>query len=173
MKKQIIAAVLALGLLIPFCASTSLATEIAVIDAAKIFADSNPAKAGEAHLKQVQDILQKGMNDLQAMYKGQENTPAAQQDIAQAYNALNQQMAIERQAVQNVLNALLVESVKEWRAKNSKYDVVLNSQIILDYTSKADVTSAVLKIYNTKKTQFADLPQITINKPADAPAAGN
>lgn len=167
MKKLVIAMIVAVGLCFSFTGMAA-ATEIAVIDAAQIFENSEPFKAGEEHLKRVQDILQKGMNDLQEIYKGKENTPEAQQDIAQAYNALNQQMAIERQAVQNVLNELLIESVKEWRAKNTKFDIVLNSQIILDYNaSKIDVSKAVEKIFNTKKPKFADLPQVTINQPTN------
>lgn len=164
MKKLSIAMIVAVGLCFSF-SGMAFASEIAVINAAQIFENSEPFKTGEEHLKKVQDILQKGMNDLQEIYKGKENTQEAQQDIAQAYNALNQQMAIERQAVQNVLNELLIESVKEWRAKNTKFDVVLNSQIILDYNDKIDVSKAIEKIFNTKKPKFADLPQITINQP--------
>lgn len=167
MKNLMIALVLTLGLgLLPMMSGVANATEIAVVDVNKILADSNPSKEGQTHLQKVQEILQKGLNDVLELYKGKENTPEAQQDVAQAYNALNQQMAIEQQAVRQVLEQLLVEASKEWRAKNTKYDVVMNSALLLDHNTKLDVTAAVLKIYNTKKPTFPDLPQVTVNKPA-------
>lgn len=167
MKKLVIALVVALCLgFLPVMSGAANATEIAVVDVNKILTDSTPAKAGEEHLKKVQEILQKGLNDVIELYKGKENTPEAQQDVAQAYSALNQQMAIEQQAVRQVLEGLLIESAKEWRAKNTKYDVVMNSALLMDFNNKMDATAAVLKIFNTKKADFPALPQVTVNKPA-------
>lgn len=167
MKKLAIALVAVLGLgLFPLMSGNANATEIAVMDVNMILANSVPAKDGDAHLKKVQEVLQKGLNDVMELYKGKEETPEAKQDIAQAYNTLNQQMAIEQQAVRQILEALLIESAKEWRTKNTKYDMVINGALLMDYNTKMDVTDAVLKIFNTKKAEFPALPEVTVNKPA-------
>lgn len=166
MKKIVIALVITLCLgFLSVMPSVAKAAEIAVVDVNKILTDSAPAKAGDEHLKKVQEILQKGLNDVIELYKDKEGTPEAQKEVAQAYSALNQQMAIEQQAVRQVLEGLLIESSKEWRAKNTKYDVVINSALLMDFNNKMDVTAAILKIFNTKKVNFPALPQVTVNKP--------
>ena len=78
---------------------TAPATEIAVVDAERILAQSTPGKKGQEHLNEVQKVLQKGYNDLVALYRGRENSPEAQEIIRQGQAALEQQMAVERNAV--------------------------------------------------------------------------
>lgn len=60
------------------------AETFAVVDTARILTESAPAKAGDAHMLRVQNILQKALNDLQAVYKGKESTPAAQKALREA-----------------------------------------------------------------------------------------
>lgn len=170
MKKLVIALVCALALSVfANIDNVANATNLAVVNVNEILSDSNPAKAGQEHLQKVQDILKGGMNQVLEMYKGKEETTEAKQVIADAYNKLNQQMAVEQQAVRNVLGNLLTESVKEWRASNKKYEAVLNSAMFLDYNDKLDVTAAILKIYNTKTPVFPELPTVTVNKPEEEP----
>lgn len=143
---------------------------IAVVDTASLFSQSAPAAAGNAHLQQVQTILQKSLNDLQQLYKGKENTPQARQAIAQGRAALEQKFAVEQQAVMTVLQALLQESVREWRTGQEKALVIIPAHGTLDSDATLDATKAVLQVYNTKKPAFAPLPSVTINLPREEPA---
>ncbi len=156
-----------LGLCLMLGAGQALAADVVVVDSAKVFAESAPGKAGAKHLQDVQKVLQKGLDDLQAMYQGKEESKEAQQDILKGYQALQQQMAVEQQAVAQVLDKLLLEEVQKWRAKN-KDKVVLNKQITLDADPKADITQTILTEMNKRTAKFADLPTVQLNQPADA-----
>lgn len=160
-------------------ADTSHAENLAVVDVNRILVESVPGKAGEQHLQKVQEILQKGLEDVQKLYKGKENTAEAQRALREAYAALERQMVVERQAVLQVLGGLLDKAVKDWRAANKKYLAVINSQMLLDADKSLDVTAAVMKEMDRAKPVFPDLPQVTVTppkaqdekKPAAAPAA--
>lgn len=147
-------------------AGTAFATEIAVVDAERILTQSVPGKKGQEHLNEVQKVLQKGYNDLLALYRGRENTPEAQNAIRQGQAALEQQMAVERNAVLAVLQSELMAAADAWRKKNPKFHAVLSKQLFLSADAKIDFTSAVMKEMNRRTPKFADLPTVTVNKPA-------
>lgn len=149
------------------------AETFAVVDTAKILSESAPAKAGEAHLQKVQAVLQKGMDDLQKIHKGKESTPTAQRALREGYQALELQLAKERQAVLQVLGDALEKSVKTWRSKNKKYLAVITKQTLLDSDASADVTPAIMQEMNKQAVTFADLPTVQVQAPAQpAPKAG-
>lgn len=157
----------------PACVGYGNAESIAVVDTNRILLESTPAKEGEAHLIKVREVLQKGLDDLQALYKGKEKTAEAQTAIRQGYQALEQQLAVERQAVLQVLGAALDTSIKGWRGKNTKYLVVISAQALLDSAASVDVTTAVMQEMNKQKVTFPALPtvQLTPPKKADTKAA--
>ncbi len=171
MKKFLMAATLTLiscALTLPaFAASPSAQSGIVVVDTARIFSQSTPGKAGEEHLSKVRQVLQKGMDDLQALYKGKEETAEAQAALRDGFMALERQMGLERQAVLKMLNDLLVGAVKTWRAANKRYTAVMNRELMLDADAGIDVTDAVMKEMNKLQPKFADLPSVTVNPPKD------
>ena len=146
-------------------AAAASATEIAVVDTEKLLSQSEPGKQGQAHLGAVQKVLQKGYDDLRALYRGQGNTAEAQNAIAQGRAALERQMEVERSAVMAALQSELMASVEAWRKKNPKFHAVIARQLLLDAAPKLDVTSAVMKEMNRRKPKFAALPTVTVNKP--------
>ena len=152
-------------------AGTAPATEIAVVDAERILAQSTPGKKGQEHLNEVQKVLQKGYNDLVALYRGRENSPEAQEIIRQGQAALEQQMAVERNAVLAVLQSELMAATEAWQKKNPKIQAVVSRQLLLGAVPKLDVTSAVMKEMNKRTPKFAALPTVTVNKPAPAQPA--
>lgn len=158
-------------LLMGVAAGTAPATEIAVVDAERILAQSTPGKKGQEHLNEVQKVLQKGYNDLVALYRGRENSPEAQEIIRQGQAALEQQMAVERNAVLAVLQSELMAATEAWQKKNPKVQAVVSRQLLLGADSKLDVTSAVMKEMNKRTPKFAALPTVTVNKPAPAQPA--
>lgn len=147
----------------------ALATEVAVVDTDKILAESLPGRAGQQHLEEVQKVLQKGYDDLTAMYRGRENTPEAQAAIAQGQAALQQQMLVERNAVIAVLQNELMQATEAWRKKNTKIHMVISKNLLLASDPKMDVTKAVMLEMNKRTPKFADLPTVTVNKPLPAP----
>lgn len=155
-------------LLMGVAAGTAPATEIAVVDAERILAQSTPGKKGQEHLNEVQKVLQKGYNDLVALYRGRENSPEAQEIIRQGQAALEQQMAVERNAVLAVLQSELMAATEAWQKKNPKVQAVVSRQLLLGAVPKLDVTSAVMKEMNKRTPKFAALPTVTVNKPAPA-----
>ena len=158
-------------LLMGVAAGTAPATEIAVVDAERILAQSTPGKKGQEHLNEVQKVLQKGYNDLVALYRGRENSPEAQEIIRQGQAALEQQMAVERNAVLAVLQSELMAATEAWQKKNPKIRAVVSRQLLLGAVPKLDVTSAVMKEMNKRTPKFAALPTVTVNKPAPAQPA--
>lgn len=158
-------------LLLGVAAGTAPATEIAVVDAERILAQSTPGKKGQEHLNEVQKVLQKGYNDLVALYRGRENSPEAQEIIRQGQAALEQQMAVERNAVLAVLQSELMAATEAWQKKNPKVQAVVSRQLLLGAVPKLDVTSAVMKEMNKRTPKFAALPTVTVNKPAPAQPA--
>ncbi|MCI7404297.1 MULTISPECIES: OmpH family outer membrane protein [unclassified Pyramidobacter] len=158
-------------LLMGAAAGTAPATEIAVVDAERILAQSTPGKKGQEHLNEVQKVLQKGYNDLVALYRGRENSPEAQEIIRQGQAALEQQMAVERNAVLAVLQSELMAATEAWQKKNPKIQAVVSRQLLLGAVPKLDVTSAVMKEMNKRTPKFAALPTVTVNKPAPAQPA--
>ena len=145
--------------------AAAFATEIAVVDTEKLLVQSEPGKLGQAHLEAVQKVLQKGYNDLLALYRGQENTAEAQNAVAQGQAALERQMEVERAAVTSVLQSELMASVEAWRKKNPKFHAVMARQLLLDAAPRLDVTDAVMKEMNRRKPKFAALPTVTVKKP--------
>ena len=158
-------------LLMGAAAGTAPATEIAVVDAERILAQSTPGKKGQEHLNEVQKVLQKGYNDLVSLYRGRENSPEAQEIIRQGQAALEQQMAVERNAVLAVLQSELMAATEAWQKKNPKIQAVVSRQLLLGAVPKLDVTSAVMKEMNKRTPKFAALPTVTVNKPAPAQPA--
>ena len=152
-------------LMLAALAGTAFATEIAVVDTEKLLVQSEPGKLGQAHLEAVQKVLQKGYNDLLALYRGQENTAEAQNAVAQGQAALERQMEVERAAVTSVLQSELTAAVEAWRKKNPRIHAVLARQLFLDAAPKLDATSAVMKEMNKRKPKFAELPTVTVKKP--------
>ena len=158
-------------LLLGVAAGTAPATEIAVVDTERLLTQSLPGKKGQEHLSEVQKVLQKGYNDLVALYRGRENSPEAQDIIRQGQAALEQQMAVERNAALAVLQSELAAATEAWRKKNPRIQAVVSRQLLLGADSKLDVTNAVIKEMKKRTPKFADLPTVTVNKPAPAQPA--
>ena len=113
------------------------------------------------------------MDDVIAMHKGQENTPQAQQAIAEAQQLLNRQLAVEQQATNAVMERELRAAVSEWlKANKNKTKMILSKQLTLGSTGDIEFTASVMKEMNKRKPTFPALPKVTINRPAPAPASG-
>ncbi|MDR2694994.1 MAG: OmpH family outer membrane protein [Deltaproteobacteria bacterium] len=165
----------ALLLVLAFFSGTARAEGLAVVDAERIFRDSLPGKAGETHLTQARDILQKGLDELRGHYKGKENTAEAISALREGQAALERQFAAERLAVRKVLAATLENVIRVWFATNGKsaaISAVAPASALFAYSPALDVTDAVLREMDKEKPVFHALPTVTVTaNPATGPQA--
>ncbi|MBQ9422871.1 MAG: hypothetical protein IJU32_04775 [Pyramidobacter sp.] len=123
-------------------------------------------------MQQVQQSLQKGMNDVLALHRGQEYTPQAQQAVAETQQALNRQLEVERQAVNSILENELQAAASEWLRSSKKAVILFPRHLAIASLDSADYTSEVMKEMNRRKPVFPEVPKVTINRPAvQQPAA--
>jgi outer membrane protein len=156
-----------------FC-GVAQADKLAIVDVERIFRESEPGKAGEAHLKQARDILQKGLDEARALYKGQEDTPKARAELRNAQAALERQLAADRLAVRQVLTTTLEKVVRAWfdgPGQRAATRAVAPASAFFAYSPTLDVTDAILREMNKEKPAFHALPTVTVKANPSAQAA--
>ena len=158
------------------CCGAARTEGLAVVDAERIFRESAPGKAGEAHLQQARDILQKGLEELRGHYKGKEDTAEAVAALREGQAALERQFAAERLAVRKVLAATLENVIRVWFAVNVKsgaISAVAPASAFFAYSPALDVTDAIMREMDREKPAFHALPTVTVTtNPAAKPEAG-
>ena len=152
-------------LVLVFFSGVARAENFAVVDVERIFRESSPGKAGEDHLKQAQDILQNGMDELRNLYKGKENTDEAKVALRDGQAALERQFVAERQAVRQVLVATLENVIRVWFAVNAKdraINAVVPASAFFAYSPAMDVTDTVMREMDKENPVFHALPTVTV-----------
>ena len=151
------------------------AAGLAVVDVDRIFRESAPGKAGETHLGQVRDILQKGLDELRGFYKGKEDTAEARAALRDGQAALEQQFAADHLAVRQVLSATLAKVILAWFAANAQgtaISAVAPASAFFAYNPALDVTDAVMQEMDKEKPAFHPLPTVSVQaNPAAKPQA--
>ena len=146
---------------------------LAVVDVERVFRESVPGKAGEAHLAQARDVLQKGFEELRGLYKGKEDTAEAKAALREGQAALERQFAADRLAVRQKLTAYLENVVRIWFAANAQryaINAVAPAGALFAYSPALDVTDAVMREMDKEKPTFHALPTVTVQaNPAASP----
>lgn len=139
----------------------------AIVDIEKVLLESNAAHLGREHVKAVRTSLENGYTSLARELT---NLPEQQKqkEMMEAARALNQQLELERAAVNKVITNMMMEEIKTYRI-NNKLDMVLPKQIILDADGGLDITSQIIKAMNAKKPTFGKLPVVQIKKQPTTP----
>lgn len=139
-------------------------SSFAFVDIEKILIQSNAAHLGREHIKAVRTNLENGYTELDSTLA---NLPEQQKqkEMMEAARALNQQLELERAAVNRVITNMMMEEIKTYRI-NNKLDMVLPKQVILDADGGLDITSQIIKAMNAKKPTFGKLPIVQIQKQA-------
>ena len=162
----------ALLCVLAFCSGAAQGADLAVVDVERIFRESVPGKAGEAHLAQARDVLQKGFEELRGFYKGKEDTAEARVALREGQVALERQFAADRLAVRQMLTAYLENVVRVWFAANAQrlaISAVVPASALFAYSRALDVTEAVMREMDKEKPTFHALPTVTVQA---NPAAG-
>ena len=159
-------ACVAVFMLLTFSGAAWGAERIAVVDVERVFRESAPGKAGEAHFEQAREILQKGMDELRALYQGSESSPEGEAALREGRAALERQLAAERQAVRQVLTEALQRAITSWfdaaGGRRQSISAVAPASAFFIHSPAIDVTSAVILEMNKEQPVFHALPTVTI-----------
>lgn len=160
---RLIPIVLALCLLAQPCLA---GTETAIVDIEKVLVQSNAAHLGREHLKAVRERLEQGHAELE---KALAKMPEAQRnkEMQEAAYALNQQLELEKAAINRVIANMMMEEIRSFRIAN-KIDLVVPKQVILDADAGMDITNQIIKAMNEKAPVFGNLPVVQIKEPNKA-----
>ena len=163
-------------LILMLCNGIAWADRLAVVDVERIFRESTPGKAGEAHLEKVRDVLQKGMDEFIALYRGREETEEAQVALREVAATLERQFAAERMGVRQVLTVHLEEIVRTWFVANTQRTApraVAPANIFFAFNPDMDITDIIMREMNKVKPTFSDLPTVTVQpNPPATPGTG-
>jgi len=147
------------------CNGIAWADRLAVVDVERIFRESVPGKAADAHLEQTLSVLQKGMDEFRLLYAGREDTDEAQAALREVQIALERQFAAERLAVQQVLTTHLNQVVQTWLIGNKQRNApraVAPATAFFAYHPDLDVTDVIMREMDKEKPVFPDLPTVTV-----------
>lgn len=134
----------------------------AIIDIEKILIQSNAAHQGRGHIQAVRERLEHGYDELsKALSKVPEEQ--RQKEMQEAAQALNQQLELEKRAVNQVITGMMMEEVRSFRIEN-KIDMVIPKQVIIDADAGIDITNQIIKAMNTKQPVFGKLPVVQVKK---------
>lgn len=151
---------LAAALLMAFPGTAESAS--AMVDIEKILIDSNAAHQGREHIQAVRERLEQGYAELaKALAMAPEEQ--RQKEMQEAAKALNQQLELEKRAVNQVITNMMMEEVRSFRIAN-KIDMVVPKQVILDADAGIDITNQIIKAMNAKSPVFGKLPVIQVKK---------
>lgn len=134
----------------------------AIVDIEKILIESNAAHQGREHIQAVRERLEQGYNELaNALAKAPEEQ--RQKEMQEAAKALNQQLELEKRAVNQIITRMMMEEVRSFRIAN-KIEMVVPKQVILDADAGIDITNQIIKAMNAKKPVFGQLPVIQVKQ---------
>lgn len=140
------------------------AADIAVLDVARVYAESKAAQEADVHVNKVRAVLQQGMADLEKNLDARKLSKKEREaELASGLRVLERQMQLEIQAARGVVNEMMTKAVKDWRKK--KNVAVLARQQVIDYSPKLDITDSIIKSMNTQKPKFGDMPVVKISNP--------
>ena len=159
MKKQAIAAVLSITALILVSCTTPPKSEIGFIDTVKILQESKLGQEGMARLEVLQSGAIKQLEGLEKKRSAAEK--AKKTELATQISAEMQAVAYELQntlqqkqeAIFTLITQELTIIVEEYREANG-LTVIFNHSDVISFDPKADITSSIMEIFNTKIINF-------------------
>ncbi len=155
MGKNIILALLAISMLAA-CNQSGPApaqSTIGIVDTARIFRESEPAKAGIKFLESVQSEMQDKLTVIQEEIQKDPTNTALQQEVQTMYAEFQQRIGAEEQNVVNLLQDALQRSVDSHRV-SKKLTLVVGSEVALAYDKSVDITDDIIAEMNKQSIEF-------------------
>ena len=133
--------------------------QLVCVDVQKILTDSKAAKEANAHLAQVQDILQRGLVAYQEELK---KSPEQQreQELRQGLALLQRQLVVEQAAAREVVRKHMMAQIAAWKADKLKVAVIAKQNLLAAPAS--DITADIITRMDAGTVKFAALPKVTI-----------
>lgn len=164
---------LLLSLMLLACqqADNTAQPKFAVVDMARVMRDSEPGKAGVKFLEGLQGEMQDKLNGIQQRLEANPKDAEAQKELQALYMSAQQRMQVEQQNVVNLLYDTIQRVVNTYRTEKG-YAVIISSEAVASFDSKADVTNDVLEAVNKQKVEFKSVaPEAAKAQPEAAPEA--
>ena len=158
-------AILVFALVLPLSGCLNQDPQLVCVDVQKVLTDSKAAKEANAHLKQVQDILQKGLEAYQEELK-KSPEDKRQQELRQGLALLQRQLVIEQAAAREVVNKHMQAQIDAWAAAKPGVAVIAKHNLLA--APAADITADIITRMDAGTVQFAALPKVTITPRQDA-----
>ncbi len=149
--RSITAAALCVALLCGSAACTG--TKIGVVNPARLFQDSEPGKAGIAHLKRIETDIQARLATAQELLQKSPDDEALRARFQQVFAGYQQLIAAEQQKVVQSVNARVQTALENYRSEKG-LTAILNRDGVLAHAPAADVTEAVLGKMNGEPLTF-------------------
>ncbi len=146
---------LALCLMLGACQQDqkSAQNDLVVVDLGRVIAESEPGKAAQAYIGD----LQKGYNDqlvaAQEKLKKDSKDEKALQELQMLYGNMQQRFQQEEGAVTNALLERLLSTVQEVRQQKG-YKLIVRSEAVVAQDKSLDVTSEVMDAFNKVTIDF-------------------
>ena len=139
--------------------------QMACVDVQKVLTDSKAAKEANAHLAQVQEILQKGLAAYQEELK---KSPEQQreQELRQGLALLQRQLVVEQAAAREVVRKHMMAQIQAWQKDKPKVAVMAKQNLFAAPAS--DITADIFTRMYAGSVKFAALPKVTIIPRQDA-----
>lgn len=153
----------------------SVQNEIAVVDLGRVITDSEPGKAAQAFVADLQKSYNDQLVAAQGKLQKDPKDEKALQEFQVLFGSLQQRFQQEEAAATNTLLERLIKTVAEVRDQKG-YKVVLRSEAVVAQDKGLDVTSEVMDAFNKVTIDFkaaaeeASKEAAAVEQNAQAPA---
>ncbi len=138
--------------------------KIGIIDTARVFRESEPAKAGVKFLEGIHAEMQGQLTALQEKMQADPENLELQQQVQTMYNEFQQRIGAEEQNVVNLLQDTMQRNIDAMR--NSKQlDLIVGAEVALSYSEALNLTTEIIAEMNKQNIEFKAIAPET---PADA-----
>ena len=139
--------------------------KLVCVDVQRVLTASKAAREANAHLTQVQDILQRGLAAYQEELK---KSPEQQRELElrQGLALLQRQLVIEQAAVREVVRKHMMVQIAAWQKDKPRVAVIAKQSLLAAPAS--DITADIITRMDAGAVKFAALPKVTITPRQDA-----
>lgn len=162
------------------CNEKSSGPAVAVVDAEKVFQESQLAQKGMAYLEELSAKFNERLAEMQAAVSADPNNEEQSKKFQAELVSLQGDFEVKQMDAATKLNKLFDEVVEEYRAKND-IALIVPAQVVITAREGVDITAEVIKLLDSKSLDYgpADISRLKgempkageAAAPADAPAA--
>ncbi len=127
--------------------------KIGIIDTARVFRESEPAKAGMKFLEGIHTEMQAQLTQVQEKLQNDPENTALQQEIQTMYAEFQQRIGAEEQNVVNLLQDSMQRSIDALRM-SKQLDIIVGAEVALSYSQTLSLTDDIIAEMNKVNMEF-------------------